>query len=339
MEKRRKTSCSPLLESGEGLGVRVLRGHGAMATVIEQTERERTFITPKRRRVNRRALAGYCFVSPALLFLFVFALLPFLFTIWVSFHDWNMLTPIRTMPWTGLKNYRYLLFDDPLFRETLRNTVYYAVFSVSISVVVALIIALLLNGPIKLRAFWRAAFFIPYITIPVAMAIVWRSMLNQRYGMINGMLERFGLPEQPFLDSISQAMPSLIGIAIWQTLGYYMIIFLAGLQAIPGDLYEAARLDGANTWRLFWSITLPLLKPTLLFVIVINTLSSLQVFDMPFVLTNGGPVNSTNTMVLYMYDTAFNFLRMGRATAMAVLLFLIIFVITLIQLRLLRDET
>jgi len=250
-----------------------------------------------------------------------------------------MLTPISTMPWVGLENYRYLLFDDPLFRETLRNTIYYAVFSVSISVVVALVIALLLNGPVRIRAFWRAAFFIPYITIPVAVAIVWRSMLNERYGMINGLLDAVGLPEQPFLGSVDQAMPSLIGIAIWHSLGYYMIIFLAGLQAIPADLYEAARLDGANTWRLFWSITLPLLKPTLLFVVVVNTLSSLQVFDMPFVLTQGGPVNSTNTLVLYMYDTAFKFLRMGRATAMSVLLFMVIFVITLIQLRLLKDET
>jgi ABC-type sugar transport system permease subunit len=310
-----------------------------MASAVQETDIERFIQSPKRRRVNRRALAGYCFISPALLFLLVFALGPFLFTIWVSLHDWNMLTPIVSMPWVGFENYRYLLFDDPLFRETLRNTVYYAVFSVSISVVMALGIALLLNGPIKLRAFWRAAFFIPYITIPVAVAIVWRSMLNERYGMINGLFEAVGLPTQPFIGSISQAMPSLIGIAIWQSLGYYMIIFLAGLQAIPADLYEAARLDGANTWRLFWSITLPLLKPTLLFVVVVNTLSSLQVFDMPFVLTQGGPVNSTNTLVLYMYDTAFKFLRMGRATAMSVLLFLIIFVITLVQLRLLKDET
>lgn len=308
-----------------------------MATVIE--EREHVFITPKKRRVNRRALAGYCFVSPALLFLLVFALLPFLFTIWVSLHDWNMLTPVRTMPWVGLENFRYLLFDDPLFRETLRNTVYYAVFNVAISVVLALIIALLLNGPIKFRAIWRTIFFLPYITIPVAMAIVWRSMLNSRYGMVNGMLDRLGLPEQPFLDSLTQALPTLVMIAVWYALGYYMIIFLAGLQSIPYDLYEAARLDGANTWRIFWTITLPLLKPTLLFVIVINTITSLQVFDLPFILTGGGPVNSTNTMVLYMYDTAFKFLRMGRATAMSVFLFLIIFAITLVQLRLLRDET
>jgi ABC-type sugar transport system permease subunit len=163
-------------------------------------------------------------------------------------------------------------------------------------------------------------------------------MLNSRYGMVNTVLDMVGIAQQPFLDSVSQALPTVIGVAIWQGIGYYMIIFLAGLQAIPSDLYEAARIDGASTWRLFWSITLPLLRPTMLFVVVVNTLSSLQVFDLPFILTEGGPVNSTNTLVLYMYDTAFRFLRMERATSMAVMLFLVIFVITLVQLRLLRER-
>jgi ABC-type sugar transport system permease subunit len=291
-----------------------------------------------RRRVNRRALAGYAFVTPALVLLVVFALAPFLFTLWVSVHEWNMLTPVAEMPYRGLANYRYLVSDDPLFRETFGNTVYYAVGNVGISVVLALGVALILNGPIKLRAFWRAAFFMPYVTAPVAIAIVWRNMLDANWGMINGLLDRVGLPQQPFLDSLEQAMPSVIGVAIWHGVGYYMIIFLAGLQAIPHDLYEAAKLDGAGTWRLFWSITLPLLRPTLLFVIVVNTLASLQVFDLPFVLTNGGPVNQTNTLVMYMYDTAFRFLRMGRATGMAVMLFAVIFVMTMIQLRLLRER-
>jgi multiple sugar transport system permease protein len=292
----------------------------------------------RRRRIGRKSLAGYAFIAPAMIFLLVFALGPFLFTIWVSLHQWNMLTPVADMPFRGLDNYRYLLFDDPLFRETFRNTVYFAIANVSISVVLALGVALLLNGPIHFRPFWRAAFFIPYVTVPVAVAIVWRARLNSRYGMINTLLDMVGIAQQPFLDSVSQALPTVIGVAIWQGIGYYMIIFLAGLQAIPSDLYEAARIDGASTWRLFWSITLPLLRPTLLFVVVVNTLSSLQVFDLPFILTEGGPVNSTNTLVLYMYDTAFRFLRMERATSMAVMLFLVIFVITLIQLRLLRER-
>ncbi|MFL5758957.1 MAG: carbohydrate ABC transporter permease [Thermomicrobiales bacterium] len=288
--------------------------------------------------MNRRALAGYAFVAPALILLVIFALGPFLFTIWVSLHDWNMLTPVRDMPYRGLGNYRYLLNEDPLFRETFGNTVYFAVGNVVISVVLALSVALILNGPVKLRAFWRAAFFMPYVTAPVAIAIVWRNMLDSDWGVINGLLDLVGLPPQPFLDSLNQAMPSLIGVAVWQGVGYNMIIFLAGLQAISYDLYEAAKLDGAGSWRLFSSITLPLLRPTLLFVVVVNTLASLQVFDLPFVLTSGGPVNKTNTLVMFMYDTAFKFLRMGRATSMAVMLFAVIFVITLIQLRLLREK-
>jgi len=292
----------------------------------------------RRRRIGRKSLAGYAFIAPAMLFLVVFALGPFLFTIWVSLHQWNMLTPVADMPWRGLDNYRYLLTEDPLFRETFGNTVTFAIANVIISVILALAVALLLNGPIRFRPFWRAAFFIPYVTVPVAVAIVWRAMLNSRYGMINTLLDMARLPEQPFLDSVSQALPTVIGVAIWQGIGYYMIIFLAGLQAIPADLYEAGKIDGATTWRLFWSITLPLLRPTLLFVVVVNTLSSLQVFDLPFILTQGGPVNSTNTLVMYMYDTAFRFLRMERATSMAVMLFLVIFFITLIQLRLLRER-
>jgi ABC-type sugar transport system permease subunit len=250
-----------------------------------------------------------------------------------------MLTPVEEMPWVGLDNYKWLFQDDPLFRETLKNTIVFAIGTVGISLLLALLVAIVLNGPIRWRPFWRAAFFLPYITAPVAIAIVWRNMLDGQRGMINGLLARVGIPPQGFIDSLSQAMPSLIAVAVWYGVGYYMIIFLAGLQSIPYDLYEAGKLDGASNWRLFFSITIPLLRPTILFVVVINTLNALQIFDLPFVLTNGGPVNSTNTMVMYMYDTAFNFLRMGRATAMAVVLFGIIFVITMIQLRLLRDDT
>ena len=309
-----------------------------LTTTAERARTTEGRTRARRRRLDRRALAGYAFVTPALLFLVVFALGPFVFTFWVSIHEWNMLTPVAEMPYRGLDNYQYLLFDDPHFRETFGNTIYFAAGNVGTSAVLALIVALILNGPIKLRPFWRAAFFMPYVTAQVAIAIVWRQILDADHGMLNGLLDQLGLPEQPFLDSLTQAMPSLIGVAVWHGIGYFMIIFLAGLQAIPGDLYEAAKLDGAGAWRLFWSITLPLLRPTILFVAVVSTLGSLQVFDLPFVLTDGGPVNKTNTLVFYMYDTAFKFLRMGRATAMAVLLFLVIFVITLVQLHLLRER-
>src|SRR5829696_6460723 len=175
------------------------------------------------RRVNRRALAGIAFVAPALILLIVFALGPFLFTLWVSVHEWNMLTPVAEMPYRGFENYDYLVNEDPLFRETFRNTVYFAVGNVAISVVLALVVALILNGPIKLRAFWRAAFFMPYVTAPVAIAIVWRNILGGNWGMLNGLLDQVGLPQQPFLDSLDQAMPSMVGVAIWHGVGYNMI--------------------------------------------------------------------------------------------------------------------
>ena len=309
-----------------------------LPTTAASTSTMQARTTVRRRRLGRRALAGYAFVSPAILFLLVFAAGPFLFTIYVSLHDWNMLTPIGSMPFRGLDNYRYLLTEDPLFRQTFRNTVVYALGTVGTSVALALAVALVLNTGVRFRAFWRAVFFLPYITSSVAIAIVWNNLYQPNYGLFNGVLELANLPTQDFLSSLGQAMPSVIAVAVWHGVGYYMIIFLAGLQAIPADVYEAAKLDGAGFVRLLVTITLPLLRPTLLFVVVVNTLNALQVFDLVFILTSGGPVNATNTVVLYMYDTAFQFLRMGRATAMAVMLFGVIFVITLVQLRLLREK-
>ena len=292
-----------------------------------------------RRRLGRRALAGYAFVAPALLLLVVFAFGPFLFTVYVSLHDWNMLTPATTMPWRGLENYQYLIFEDPLFRETFGNSLVFAVSNVVVTSVLALGLALLLNTNLRLRTLWRAIYFLPYITSTVAVSIVWRNLYHPSYGLFNGVLALGGLPAQRFISSVEQAMPSMVAVAVWIGVGYYMILFLAGLQAIPLEVYEAATVDGAGSWDRFRSITLPLLRPTLLFVAVVSTLASLQMFDLPFVLTGeGGPVNATNTVVLYMYKTAFSFTRFGRATAMALILFLVIFVVTLIQLRLLQER-
>jgi multiple sugar transport system permease protein len=293
---------------------------------------------PWRSTYGRRALAGYGFIAPAMVFLIGFALLPFLFTVYVSFHDWNMLTAVTSMPFRGLDNYSYLIFEDPLFRQTFANTFIFAAGNVAISSVLALGVALLLNGEARIPTFWRAVYFLPYVTSSVAISIVWANLYHPSYGLFNGILELLRLPPMRFLASLETALPSVIAVAVWHAVGYYMIIFLAGLQSIPLEVYEAAKVDGANALQRFRSITLPLLRPTLLFVAVVNTLGSLQVFDLVFVLTNGGPVNATNTVVLYMYQTAFNFTRMGRASAMAVLLFLVILVVTLVQLRLLRSK-
>lgn len=309
-----------------------------MSTTFAGLARAANGAAPRRRAHGRRALVGYGFVAPAIVFLVAFAALPFVFTAYVSLHDWNMLTDVTSMPFRGLDNYRYLIFEDPLFRQTFANTFIFAGGNVAISSLLALGVALLLNSEVRFPTFWRAVYFLPYVTSSVAISIVWANLYHPSYGLFNGILELFQLPGVRFLASLETALPSLIAVAVWHAVGYYMIIFLAGLQSIPHEIYEAAKVDGANAWHRFRSITLPLLRPTLLFVAVVNTLGSLQIFDFVFVLTNGGPVNATNTVVLYMYQTAFNFTRMGRASAMAILLFLVILVVTLAQLRLLREK-
>ncbi len=276
------------------------------------------------------------FVLPSVVFLLCFSLGPILFALYVSFHDWNMLTPVGQMPWVGIENYRYLLFEDPLFRQVLGNTFVYTAATVSVAGVMGLVLALLLNRRVRPLALWRAIYFLPVITSSIAVSIIWSYFYNSSYGLFNAFLAAVGLPQHRFLSSVQEALPSIIVLGIWQAVGYYMILYLAGLQGIPQELYDAASVDGAGAWRAFYYVTLPLLRPTILFVLVVNTISALQVFDIVYVMTEGGPVNATNTGVLYVYETAFKFLRMGRATAMSFILFAIIFVVTLVQLRLLR---
>lgn len=300
----------------------------------------------RRRLLPRRALWAYLFVSPAILALLLFTVGPILFTLWVSVHSWNMLEPISQMPFMGLENYRYLLTKDSVFMRGLRNTFVFAICGVGINTVLGLLAALLLNTRLRARVFWRTLFFLPIVTAPLALGMMWAVLLNKNYGLVNTLLGLSGIPQQPFLSSPNQALACIIGIAVYQYVGYYVIIYLAGLQGIPQEYYDAAAVDGANQWQSFWHITLPLLRPVLLFIVVTNTIGALQVFDIVFAATTGvagetsggGPAGSTMVVVLHMYNTAFKFFRMGRATAMAVILFGIIFVITLIQLRLLQER-
>lgn len=298
------------------------------------------------RWLSSRMLWAYAFVSPALVALLVFAAGPILFTFWVSLHEWNLITPVAQMPFLGLENYRYLLTKDMVFRQALHNTVVFTVCGVGANTVLGLLGALLLNTPLRARVLWRTLFFLPIVTAPLALGMMWAALLNKNYGLVNILLGLLRIPPQPFLSSPDQALASIIGIAVYQYVGYYIIIYLAGLQGISQEYYDAAAVDGASRWQSFWHITLPLLRPVLLFIIVTNTIGALQVFDIVFAATTGGaetsgggPAGSTMVVVLHMYNTAFKFFRMGRATAMATILFVIIFVITLVQLRLLRERT
>lgn len=295
--------------------------------------------TPKGHLLRNRMIWAYVFVSLPVIGLLVFSLIPILFSGWVSLHNWDMLSPVGEMPWVGLDNYVYLITSDNVFRQALGNTFVFVIGGVASNVALGLGFALLLNSRLRGQTLWRVLYFLPVITAPLALGVMFAFIFNRNYGLINSILVAIGIPRQPFLASPYQALLVIIIMAIYQYVGYYIVIFVAGLQGIPQDYYDAASVDGANAWQRFWRITLPLLKPVMLFVIVTNTIGGLQVFDLVFSSTGGGPVNSTQTIVLHMYNTAFKFSRMGRASAMAFILFAIILTITVIQLRVLRDRT
>ncbi len=294
---------------------------------------------PKTTLMRRRMLWAYAFVSAPILALIVFLLGPILFSGWVSLHRWDMLSPVSEMPWRGLDNYIFLLTKDTVFLKSLGNTFMFAIGGVGANTILGLGFALLLNSKIRGRTIWRVLYFVPVITAPLALAVMFSAMFDRNYGVINNIITTLGLPRQSFLSGPDQALFTLIFIAVYQFVGYYIVIFLAGLQGIPEDYYHAAQVDGAGTYQQFRYITLPLLRPVMLFVVVTNTIGALQVFDLIFATTGGAPANSTMTVVLHMYNTAFKFSRMGRASAMAFILFGIILLITVIQVRFLRDRT
>lgn len=293
---------------------------------------------PKSTVLRRRMLWAYAFVAAPIVALLVFLAGPILFSGWVSLHRWDMLSPVGDMPWRGLQNYVFLLTRDTIFVKALGNTFLFAIGGVGANTILGLGFALLLNSRIRGRAVWRVLYFMPVITAPLALAVMFSFMFDRNYGVVNNVITALGLPRQPFLSGPNQALMTLVFIAIYQYVGYYIVIFLAGLQGIPQDYYDAAQVDGAGNWQEFRFITLPLLRPVMLFVVVTNTIGALQVFDLVFATTGGAPANSSMTVVLHMYNTAFKFSRMGRASAMAFILFAIIMLITVMQVRLLRDR-
>ena len=293
---------------------------------------------PKTPLMRRRMLWAYAFVSAPVIALIVFLLGPILFSGWVSLHRWDMLSPVGAMPWRGLSNYSHLLGKDPVFLKSLGNTFVFAIGGVGVNTILGLGFAHLLNSRIRGRAIWRVLYFMPVVTAPLALAVMFSFIFDRNFGVVNNIITGLGLPRQPFLSGPKQALLTLVFIAVYQYIGYYIVIFLAGLQGIPQDYYDAAQVDGAGRIQEFRYITLPLLRPVMLFVVVTNTIGALQVFDLVFATTGGAPANSSMTVVLHMYNTAFKFSRMGRASAMAFILFAIIMLITIAQVRLLQDR-
>lgn len=293
-----------------------------------------------RLNLNLRAsktLHAYIFLTPAIIFLVVFTVVPLLFGIYISFFRWNMLVPPSQAKFIGLENFRYILLQDERFIPSLLSTFYFTIGDVILTAVIALLVAVALNSNRRFRVFLRTIYFSPVITPLVAVSIVWSYIYHPNYGLLNELLSWVKLPPQQWLTSITAAMPSVIAMSVWKRLGYYMLIFLAGLQAVPQELFEAATVDGASKTTMFRRITLPLIKPTILFVLVVLTIEALQVFTQIYIMTQGGPVDATRVTVLYMYDTAFTYLRMGRASAMAFILFIIVLIVTFVQVRLMRE--
>jgi multiple sugar transport system permease protein len=282
----------------------------------------------------RETLVAWLFLAPALLLLSVFVLYPILYLAALSFTSGSF-TRSGTH-WVGLKNYSRLL-ADPEFWQVVGNTVYFTVATVIPSLAIPLLLATLLDRALALRGLLRTAYFIPSITSLVAVGLGWR-WLFQADGLVNALLEAVGLPAVAWLSSPTWAMPVMIVFSIWKQLGFNLVVFLAGLQTIPLSRYEAAALDGANDWQQFWHITLPGLRPTLIFVTVTTVVFTLRSFEQPYVITGGGPLNSTNLLVFYIYNQAFAQFDFGYAAAMATLLLAGTLGLVYLQLQLSRSE-
>ncbi|KRV50870.1 sugar ABC transporter permease [Wenjunlia vitaminophila] len=296
---------------------------------------------PRRHGVGRQNLAGWLFSTPFLVLFGLFMLFPIVATLLMSFTDFgarNVTRPLEA-EFVGLDNY-VKLFEDDKFLTALSNTAYFVVVGVPLTILLGLLVALLLNNGIdRARTFFRVGFYAPVVTTIVAAAVVWRFVLDPADGLVAGVASALGVTAPDFLGSETWAMPSLIAMAVWRNLGTVMVLFIAGLQAVPAEVREAARLDGASPWQELRRITVPLLRPTMLYATVITTIGYLNVFEEPFVMTQGGPSDSTLTVSLDMYREGFNFFHMGYASAMAYVLFVVIMGITVLQLRLLKDNT
>jgi len=289
---------------------------------------------------RRQQLWAYAFILIPLFFFLAIRIGPTLFALNVSVREWNILSPEK--PFVGLANFERIWqdFQNPksVVRRAFQNTFSYVIIGVPTQLVLALAIALMLDRITRLVSLFRAIYFIPFVTSTVAISWVWRWMYQPRFGPINLLLSFLGLPEQNFLRDPDQALLSIVAVAIWQGLGFAIIIFLAGLKQIPQMYYEAARIDGANRWQLLRRVTLPLLNPTIVYLVVLQSIRFLRMFTQVITMTrqgDGGPLNSTVTVVLHMYREGFGRYKMGSAAALMVVLFLIIMMITLAQMRLL----
>ena len=294
--------------------------------------------TKKRKPIFREnsSIWGYIFILPNFIAFLVFMVVPIITSFYLSLTDWDLLTDPK---WVGISNYVKLITRDRLFMSSLINTLMYSVYTIPFGIFVSLCLALALNGRlVRGRTFFRSVFFLPHVCTMAAVALVWKWFYNAEFGILNYLLGLVGIQGQKWLTNRQLALPSIAVMAVWKSAGYNMVIILAGLQGIPGFLYEAAELDGAMGFKRFWYITFPLLTPTLFFILIVSTIASFQVFDAIMVMTQGGPANTTIVYNYLLYQNAFMNFRMGYASAMAYILFFMIFVVTLLQIRLMGQS-
>ena len=284
--------------------------------------------------ISKRERAAWGFVAPALIAIAIFFVIPVISALFLSLTDFDIyaLADLKNLRFVGLQNYERLL-TNPLFWGAMRNTVWFSVLGVPLAIGASLFAAVILNArTVKWRPIWRVVFFAPYVTTLVATAVLWNYMLHTKYGVINWVLTSVGLPAVDWLGSPATSVPAILMFVVWKIFGYNMLIFLAVLQTVPDDLYEAARIDGANAWRQFRHVTLPAIAPTLLLVSIISIAGFFQLFAEPYVMTQGGPAQSTVTVLYFMYEEGFKWWNLGSASAVAFILFLCIFAVTMVQL-------
>lgn len=272
--------------------------------------------------INKNS-AAWIFILPAIIGTFIFIIIPVICSFSLSFTKWDLLNPIQ---FVGFKNYSEL-FHQALFWKILLNTIVFAVSTSVFGVIIPLILAYVLNNKIRGSEFYKSAYFLPFITPMVVIGIIWSWIFDPNIGLLNQVLNI----HINWLYDTKFAMPALIMVSVWKLIGYNMIIFLSSLSAISQSLFEAAKIDGANSFQIFKNITIPMLSPTIFFVVIITAISSFQVFDLIYLMTQGGPFDSTNVLVYSIYKEAFEYFNVGRASAIAYVLFVIILVLTLIQ--------
>ncbi len=277
---------------------------------------------------------GYSFVLPYMIFFMLFVAYPLVFSFILIFHRWNIVTP---MEWVGLKNFQRL-FTDPQFFRAMRNTFVFLLIHIPLQIVVALAFSLLLNSKMKLRGFFRAIYFLPVVVSGVVVTILWQNLYSFDSGVLNTLLTSIGMPKLPWLIDPGFAMPSIAIMATWKNVGIYIVLFLVGLQNIPKEIYESASLDGANKYSTFFRITLPMLNSTMVLIVALSTIGGFSLFIEPYVLTGGGPLQSTLSGMLYIYNQAFYFGHMGYAATLGFVFALVILLVVLVQRKVIEAE-